>query len=108
MSPLADDMTRLCGEIEALGNGRVAFINSLKHDVAQIQSEVAGMQRDFRDAHATMARDTKVKTEAFVSEIKQAVLNLKNDATACRTTSEMPIGIWRKDRRLTVLHFYPA
>jgi predicted flap endonuclease-1-like 5' DNA nuclease len=87
MGHLADDMTRLCGDIGTLRDTREAFINSLKQDVAQIQSEVGRMQHGFRDAHATMARDTKAKMEAFVSEIRQAVLNLKEDATEMQNSS---------------------
>ncbi len=84
MGCLTDDMTRLCGEISALRNTRVAFIKELKHGVALTKDAVAEMQAGFRNSHARMARKTKDDLLLVVSDLATFVTDLKAQVSQMR------------------------
>ncbi len=75
MGNLSSDMTRLCGEINALHGAREAFLKGL-------QDAVSGMQTGFRNAHAEMARKTKTERVAFVSSLKKTVSGMRTEFVA--------------------------
>jgi len=70
MGPLTNDMTRLRDDIDALHNNREIFINDLKHDVAEMQS-------NFRNDRAEMARKLIGDLGAFVSGLKADVSDMQ-------------------------------
>jgi hypothetical protein len=91
MGRLADDITRLCGEISALRNAREAFINNLRinwsrmlagfredcsrrrDDTSALRFNVSRMLADFREDHSKMAHETKAELGTFVSDLKANV-----------------------------------
>jgi len=70
MGPLTNDMARLRDDIDTLHNSREAFINDLKHDVAETQS-------NFRNARAEMARKLVGDLTTFVSGLKADVSDMQ-------------------------------
>jgi len=72
MGSLATDMTRLRGEIDGLHEIREAFLNDLKHDVAEMQS-------NFRNERADMAKRLIDDLVKFVSDLKADVAEMKGD-----------------------------
>ena len=69
---LTNDMTRLCGEIAALRDGRAQGIDDRKDTVSQ-------MLADFRNAQAEMAAITKTELHDFVENVKQVVTALREE-----------------------------
>ncbi len=79
MGHLTEEMTNLHEKIDALHNGREAFIVSLKHGMAELNSEVADMQQGFRKNHARMAGKMKDDLKASMAATEEYVSNLKDD-----------------------------
>lgn len=75
MGRLTEDMTRLCGEIQALRGSRQAFVEDLAIDV----SEMCG---DFADTRARMAKRSREARLASVNNLKQNVTDLKREISA--------------------------
>jgi predicted flap endonuclease-1-like 5' DNA nuclease len=79
MGRLTEGMTNLRDEIEALRNGRVEFIDGLKHGMSELKSDVADMQQGFRKDHTRMAGKLKDDLKAFTAGIGEYVSALKDD-----------------------------
>ena len=105
MGPLTNDMTRLRDDIDALHNNRETFINDLKHNVAEMQSnfrndraemarkligdlgtfvsglkaDVSGMKQGFRNDHAEMARKLRNDLGTFASDLNKTVSSLRQE-----------------------------
>ena len=70
MGSLTADMTRLCGEINALHQVR-------RQEMRDRKMAVSEMRANFAFAGAAMARKTKADLGAFVSDLKCAVGELR-------------------------------
>ncbi len=73
MGLLTDDMTRLCGEINALRRARGIFRKDLEKETRGRKIAVSEMRANFAFARADMARKTKVFLSNFVSSLKGGV-----------------------------------
>ncbi len=73
MGRLADDMTRLVGEIHAARDGRGRLMRDLKHATVEMKKAVAGTQARFRSAHADMARRQQRMLRDFASHVRVTV-----------------------------------
>lgn len=76
MNTLTNDMTRLCGEIAALRDGRATLMSSLVETKEAMQGEVSQMLTGFGEARADMAKQTKAELGEFVSQLKETVAAL--------------------------------
>ncbi|HWO99040.1 MAG TPA: hypothetical protein VNL74_00195 [Methylococcus sp.] len=76
MGTLTDDMTRLRGEINAMREGRHAMQRELAQTIATLKRDVANAQAAFRRAHADMAKMSRKKRVAFVTDLSRQVADL--------------------------------
>lgn len=88
MGHLTDDITRLCGEIHALRNGREALMKDLAEKTLNLKEAVSTMRTGFYTTHAEMAKKTKRERKAFISGLRETVAGLRhevaNDLTGAR------------------------
>ena len=82
MGRLADDMTRLVGEIHAARDGRGRLMRDLKHATVEMKNAVAGMQARFRSAHADMARRQRRTLRDFASDLRATVAGVRKEFAA--------------------------
>lgn len=80
MGRMTDDITRLCDEIIAGRAKRADFLAGVKDTVENLREATVEMRADFREAHATMAANTKVALEEAVEQIKRRVVELKKQS----------------------------
>jgi hypothetical protein len=78
MGALTDDITRLCGEIEALRDSRKVFGSQLDKDTKEMKTEVSVMRGGFRHDHKIMAGRTNADRVKFVSNLDAEVSGLLN------------------------------
>lgn len=76
MGRLTSDMTRLRSEITALREGRHALQRDLRDAVATLKHDVAKTQAAFRRAHADMAKSTRKNRAVFVTDLSHQVKDL--------------------------------
>jgi hypothetical protein len=74
---LTNDMTRLCGEIAALRDGRANLMSHLAETRADMQAAVGQMVAGFGEARSGMAQQTKAELGEFVVRVKEAVTGLR-------------------------------
>ena len=74
---LANDMTRLCGEIAALRDSRANLMGSLAESRAEMQAAVSQMVGGFQAARSEMTKQTKAELGEFVARVKEAVTELR-------------------------------
>jgi len=74
---LANDMTRLCGEIAALRDSRANLMGSLAESRAEMQAAVSQMVGGFQAARSDMTKQTKAELGEFVARIKESVTDLR-------------------------------
>lgn len=77
MGQLADDMTRLVGEIQVSRNDRGRLLRDLKHATVEMKRTVAGMQAGFRSHHAEIVRRQQRMLRGFVSGLRATVAGLR-------------------------------
>lgn len=73
MGLLTDDMTRLCGEINALRRARGIFMKDLEKETRGRKIAVSEMRANFAFARGGMVRKTKAFLSNFVSSLKCGV-----------------------------------
>jgi|GEM_PF-2526976 hypothetical protein len=74
---LANDMTRLCGEIAALRDSRANLMGSLAQTRAEMQAAVSQMVGSFGAARSEMTKETKAELGEFVARVKETVTELR-------------------------------
>jgi hypothetical protein len=74
---LTNDMTRLCGEIAALRNGRAELMINLAETRAEMQAAVTRTLAGFGEARSEMAKQAKAELSGFVVRVKEAVTDLR-------------------------------
>jgi len=74
---LANDMTRLCGEIAALRDSRVNLMSHLAETRAEMKTAVNQMMGGFTTARSDMTKQTKAELGEFVARVKEAVTDLR-------------------------------
>ena len=77
MGVLTDDMVRLRGEINGLRNARKWLPVELAQNAKARKAAVAAMGKEFRNAHAEMARTMREGVHAFVSSLKFEVSGMQ-------------------------------
>jgi len=82
MGRLADDMTRLVGEIHAARDGRGRLMGDLKLATVEMKQAVARMQTTVRSAHAGMARRQQGMLRDFVSDLRATVTGGRKEFAA--------------------------
>lgn len=82
---LTNDMMRLCDEIGALRESRAALMTGLTLRTANLKNSVAQMVTDFRNDRAEKAEKTKAELGEFMSSVKDAVANLRQNIADLRT-----------------------
>jgi sirohydrochlorin ferrochelatase len=70
---LAQDMTRLCGEITSGRNIRAALMSRLAETREAMQAAVTQLLARFAEARCEMARQTQAERDQFVLRVKQGV-----------------------------------
>ena len=73
MGRLTEDMTRLCGEIQALRGSRQALKKDLEDGNKDRQRDVFEMSVDFAGTRARMTNRTKAERRAFLKNLKRTV-----------------------------------
>jgi hypothetical protein len=85
---LTEDMTRLCGEINAMRRARGRMMTGLQHDAKELKQSVSELCTHFGRARMTMAKRTKNDRAAFLHNLKRTVgahlLNTRNDLAGAR------------------------
>jgi hypothetical protein len=76
MGRLTNDMARLRGEITAMREGRHALQRDLRDAVATLKQDVAKTQAAFRRAHADMAKASRKTRATYVRDISHQVKDL--------------------------------
>jgi hypothetical protein len=74
---LANDMTRLCGEIAAWRDGRARLMGSLAETRAETRIAVNQMLQGFAAARSEIAAQSTAELGGFVSRVKEAVTDLR-------------------------------
>ena len=74
---LANDMTRLCGEIAALRDSRANLMGSLAESRVEMQAAVSQMVGGFQAARSEMTKQTKAELGEFVARVKESVTDLR-------------------------------
>jgi len=77
MNSLTNDITRLCGEMTALRDGRATLIHNLAQGRSDRRHAVSAMQEDLRNALAETAAKTHAELHEFISVVKQKVTDLR-------------------------------
>jgi len=70
---IAQDMTRLSGEISALHAQRAALLNNLTRGSEELTASMAGFCTRLAEARNGMAKRTKSERQAFVQKVKDEV-----------------------------------
>ena len=73
MGTLADEATRLCGEIGGLRREREAILKDLAQGTRDRSTAVSEMRTGFFHAHSVMARKMKADLRAFITNLKREV-----------------------------------
>src|ERR1035441_3278711 len=68
---LTEDMTRLCGEINAMRRMRGRMMTGLQHDAKELKQSVSELCAHFGRARTTMAKRTKNERAAFLNNLKR-------------------------------------
>jgi hypothetical protein len=76
---LTDDMTRLCGEIDAMRKMRGTLMNELQRDAKGLKQSVAKLCAHFGRARGTMAKRSRNERVAFLNHLKRSVGALQRD-----------------------------
>lgn len=84
MGNLTDDMTRLCGEIDALRRDRGALMQNLAHGAKDLAGSVMTMRADFSASHAAMAKKARKNRKSFISGLSDEVNTLLEDCRSAR------------------------
>jgi len=77
---LANDMTRLRGEIAAMRDSRANLMSHLAETRAEMQAVVHQMVGGFAAARSDMTKQTKAELGEFVARVKGAVTDLRQTA----------------------------
>jgi len=80
MGRIADDMTRLVGEIRASRDDRGRLLQDLKQGTADMKRAVARMETGFRSQRADMVRRQQRTLRGFVSSLKATVAGLRKES----------------------------
>lgn len=86
---IAEDMTRLSGEIVALHGKRAALMGDLARGSKELSASVAGFCSQLTEARSNMAKRTKTERAAFLK-------NLKSEVNARRREVAMDLGEVRR------------
>ena len=70
---LTEDMTRLCGEINAMRRMRGTMMSDLQHGAKELKHTVTKLCAHFGRARMTMAKRTKHERVAFLNNLKRSV-----------------------------------
>jgi hypothetical protein len=70
---LTEDMTRLCGEINAMRRMRGSMMSDLQHGAKELEHTVTKLCAHFGRARMTMAKRTKHERVAFLNNLKRSV-----------------------------------
>jgi hypothetical protein len=85
---LTEDMTRLCGEINALRRMRGSMMSELQHGAKGLKQSVSELCAHFGRARTTMAKRTKNERAAFLNNLKRSVgahqRDMRNDLAGAR------------------------
>ena len=79
---LADDMTRLCGEILALREAREGIIAGLTRGAMGRRQALSEMKAGFRNAHTEMARRSKADRVSFLLDLNKKVGHLRQETAS--------------------------
>jgi hypothetical protein len=85
---LTEDMTRLCGEINAMRSMRGSMMTGLQHDAKELKQTVSELCAHFGRSRTTMAKRTKNERGAFLNNLKRSVgghlRDTRNDLAGAR------------------------
>jgi hypothetical protein len=85
---LTEDMTRLCGEINAMRRMRGTMMTELQHGAKGLKQSVAELCAHFGRARTTMAKRTKNERAGFLNNLKRSVgahrRDTRNDLAGAR------------------------
>lgn len=87
MGHLADEITRLCSEIQLLRNTRETMMKDLSQGIMELKNNVAAMRGRFRKSHADMTINARAERMAFNSSIKESVGAIRNEVATDITTA---------------------
>jgi len=79
---LTNDMTRLCGEITALRDGRATLLSRLAQGRDDLKEAVSQKQAELRNSREDVADRTRTELRNFVGTVKDAVTELKQGVAA--------------------------
>jgi len=94
MGSMTAEMASLRNEIEALRDGRAAFMKELAGKVSDLRDGVHQMQTGFRTAHADMTRARKAESKAFITTLRRTVGDLSRAfAAESRAFADEMVGM---------------
>ena len=87
---IADDMTRLCGEIVSMRSRRGQLLEELAAGSNDLRRSMSDLCRHFDSDRATMARETRADRGAFLhtlrNHVNQHLRETRSDLTGVRRT----------------------
>ncbi len=81
---MTNEVGRLCDEIVALRENRVAMLHALASDTAAMQDAVSGMLADFGSTRADRAHQTQTTIGKSLGEVRSSVEGLKQQIGSFR------------------------
>jgi len=82
MGKLAEDVTRLCGEMRTLRENRQALRRDLEEGTKDLQRHVFELCTDFAESRLRMAKRTLENRLAFLKDLKRNVHDQKREVRA--------------------------
>ncbi len=85
---LADDMTRLCGEIVGLRRSREGMVKQLRRDTEGRRTAVSDLCAHFNRSRMELAKQNAAERRANLNELRRSVqrqcLDVRNDLAGAR------------------------
>ena len=85
---LADDMTRLCGEIVGLRRSREGMVKQLRSETEGRRQAVSDLCAQFDSARMDLAKRNSAERGAFLNDLKRSVQaqcsDMRNDLAGAR------------------------
>jgi hypothetical protein len=86
MNNIANDMSRLCGEIAALRDSRAVMRQNLVQASEGLHEEVSRLLTGFGAARAEMSKQTKAELNDAILHVKDVVTELRHTVSGLRSS----------------------